>query len=306
MHAQLRRCLLLLGFTLAACGTNPARDANDARESLAAAERAFAADAGERGVAAAFIAHFAPDGLVFEPAPVRVRDVWPTRPVPGDPLAVQLHWAPALVDVARSGDLGYSTGPFTVARKGSTALPTHGAFFSVWQRAADGRWQVWLDLGMRRAAPVEAAAFQQRPAPPPDAEPSRAGNPPRSAAAAASAPLPGAATGAAIMAEDVALSELDARAFAGRLAEHARLQREPGTLLIGPAWQVALAADATRSRYAPREARVAAAGDLAASWGDVQRNRPGGATIDGHYVHVWLRRDERWWLAVEATIDDPR
>ena len=50
----------------------------------------------ERGVRAAFLANFAPDGIVFEPNPVRVHDAWNARPAPADPLAQRLAYDIAL------------------------------------------------------------------------------------------------------------------------------------------------------------------------------------------------------------------
>ena len=44
--------------------------------SLVDAELAFAQMGLERGVRAAFLAHFADDGVVFEPAPVRLRETY--------------------------------------------------------------------------------------------------------------------------------------------------------------------------------------------------------------------------------------
>lgn len=65
--------------------------------SLVAAERAFAAMAVERGIRASFLAQFAADGLVFEPAPVRVHEAWTTRPAAADPLALKLSGRPPLL-----------------------------------------------------------------------------------------------------------------------------------------------------------------------------------------------------------------
>ena len=84
--------------------------------SLVDAELAFAQMGLERGVRAAFLAHFADDGVVFEPAPVRLRETWGARPAPADPLALKLEWKPAQAGVSRSRDMGYTTGPFVATR----------------------------------------------------------------------------------------------------------------------------------------------------------------------------------------------
>ena len=52
--------------------------------SLVDAELAFARMALEQGIRAAFLASFASDGVVFEPAPMRIQVAWPKRPAPDD------------------------------------------------------------------------------------------------------------------------------------------------------------------------------------------------------------------------------
>ena len=55
----------------------------------------------------AFLAHLHPKSLMFSPGPVNGIALYSGMPVrPG-----QLAWAPQVVDVALSGDFGYSTGP---------------------------------------------------------------------------------------------------------------------------------------------------------------------------------------------------
>jgi len=80
--------------------------------SLIDAEFAFARMSLEQGIRVAFLANFAADGIVFEPAPTRLHEAWPPRPAPADPLASRLEWQPAQAGVARSGDMGFTTGPF--------------------------------------------------------------------------------------------------------------------------------------------------------------------------------------------------
>ena len=133
--------------------------------SLVDAELAFARMGIERGVRAAFLAHFADDGVVFEPAPVKLRETWSARPAPADPLALKLAWKPAHAGVSHSGDMGYTTGPFTLS---STAQPDklrHGVFFSVWERKRGGAWQVVLDAGITTPGAVDFVALGPAPRP---------------------------------------------------------------------------------------------------------------------------------------------
>jgi ketosteroid isomerase-like protein len=276
---------LALTTALALCGC-AALDMRAARDELADAERAFARQGLERGVRAAFIEYFAPDGVAFEPAPVRVREVWPTRPAPADPLALRLEWRPALVAVARARDLGYSTGPYQLTDTTGKRPPSQGLFFSVWQRQSDGQWKVWLDIGSRTAAPVDETAWA--PAPRAREEPQPEMHP----------------TATALTELDRELSGLAAPAFAQRLALDARHHEEGMAPLIGAAWVDALARRRTRADYLPGEARVSASGDLAATYGRISRRTGDDPPVAGHYVHVWLRTGGSWWLAVEAVLDE--
>jgi ketosteroid isomerase-like protein len=57
-----------------------------------------------------------------------------------------LSWAPDFVDVAASGDLGYTYGHYTYSYIDSTgkAAEDKGIFHTVWKRQADGTWRfVW-------------------------------------------------------------------------------------------------------------------------------------------------------------------
>ena len=279
-----RRAVLAgVALLLGACAS---LSQQDARESLANAERAFARDGIALGVRDAFIAHFAPDGLVFEPAPVRVRETWPTRPAPADPRALRLEWHPELVEVARAGDLGLSTGPYRIVDATGRRPGDEGAFFSVWQRQSDGTWKVWLDMGARSTGPIDAAVWRAPPRPRPG--PQDAATP----------------TATTITALDRALSGLPGPTFAQHLALDARRYRSSAAPLVGEAWSALLARGDSTADYAPSEARVSASGDFAASYGRITQRRSDGASFPGYYVHVWVRDAGAWWLAVETVVDE--
>jgi ketosteroid isomerase-like protein len=273
MHRTAAALVIVLAMEGCASMSN-----GSARDALADAERAFAKDGIERGIRDSFIAHFAPDGVVFEPAPVRVRDVWPTRAGPADPLALRLEWRPELVDVARAGDLGISTGPFRLVDTTGRAPPREGAFFSVWQRQGDGTWKVWLDMGAGNTGPFDASQWRSAP---------RARTGPQDLATA---------TATTIAELDRSLSGVSETAFVQRLAHDARRYRDGEPIAVGSAWE------ASRASYEPSEARVSASGDLAASYGRITGTRRDGSASRGQYVHVWVRDGGAWWLGVETAV----
>jgi ketosteroid isomerase-like protein len=59
---------------------------------------------------------------------------------------VSLSWKPDFVDVASSGDLGYTYGKYVYTTTDSigNAKVVEGIFHTVWKRQSDGKWRfVW-------------------------------------------------------------------------------------------------------------------------------------------------------------------
>jgi ketosteroid isomerase-like protein len=136
-------------LALASCAHLPS--AREAAESLAAAETQFAAHSVREDMRAAFMAHFAEEGLF-------VRDGWTPAPAwlasrPAPPIV--LDWRPAYVEVARSGEMGLSTGPWKITSRATPDRPpAYGQFVSIWKRVDGGPWKVAVDLGISHPAPT--------------------------------------------------------------------------------------------------------------------------------------------------------
>ncbi|MGH9424802.1 MAG: YybH family protein, partial [Terriglobia bacterium] len=112
--------------------------------SLIEAERAFAATSLAKGTRAAFLEFLAEDSVLFRPGPIPGKKWIEEHPAP----STFLTWEPAFADVAQSGDLGYTTGPWEIRPTGPKDKPTaYGHFVSVWKRQTDGLWKVVVDLG---------------------------------------------------------------------------------------------------------------------------------------------------------------
>ncbi len=121
------------------------QDRDAALASLVEAERSFARTSEEKGLREAFLAWLAPDAIVFRPGPVEGRPVY-EKMDPADPAV--LNWGPGIADVAASGELGYTSGPYEL-RPGRDAEPTgFGHYVSVWKKQPDGTWRVVIDAGI--------------------------------------------------------------------------------------------------------------------------------------------------------------
>lgn len=114
---------------------------------IVAAESGFAADAPRLGVRLAFLSHFDAGSWLFRPYPVSAHDALARDPDDGSPL----EWGPEIVGVAASGDMGFTSGPWT-ARAPGLADSVHGHFLSIWKRGDDGVWRVQVDGGIGHAA----------------------------------------------------------------------------------------------------------------------------------------------------------
>jgi ketosteroid isomerase-like protein len=129
-------------------GSTRARRA--ALESLVEAERAFASACAERGIKTAFLACLDSNGVVFRPQPVNGIERYSQLGDTEDRLA----WEPRYADVSATGDLGYTTGPWTLFDKGGDPR-SFGEYVSVWRRKPGGGWKVVIDLGITHPKPAE-------------------------------------------------------------------------------------------------------------------------------------------------------
>jgi len=130
--------LLLSAATAAAQGPLDAR-----RAEVFAAERAFARSMAERDFAA-FGRYVAEDCVFFGgTAPLHGREaVLAAWKAFFDGAQAPFSWEPDQVEVLSSGDLALSTG---LVKNPAGAVTAR--FNSIWQRQADGRWQVIFDKG---------------------------------------------------------------------------------------------------------------------------------------------------------------
>jgi ketosteroid isomerase-like protein len=203
---------------------------------------------------------------------------------------LRLDWQPAQAGVARSFDMGYTTGPFTLTDAAHPERTLHGVFFSVWQRDAAGVWRVALDCGIATPAPFDFVPVGR-------------------------APRPRYVGRADVTAQRNAIVARESRPIvtgsgpgtrhADLLAVDARLHRD-GTAPIAGRDAVArqMMSRAARIQWTPIDVRVAKSGDMAVSYGTFRELARDSDVRDGYYAHLWLRdRAGRWRLAYDIALD---
>lgn len=117
------------------------------KDEIVQTEKAFSELAGKEGIPTAFLSYAAKDVVVMRNNALIVG--WDAlkesfNPGPGD--NVSLSWEPDFVDVAASGDLGYTYGKYlyTVTDSLGNKTEQEGVFHTVWKRQDDGSWRfVW-------------------------------------------------------------------------------------------------------------------------------------------------------------------
>lgn len=275
----------LFALLLAASGAGLAGPAAGSGE-IVAAERGFAAMAQTQGLGPAFTFWSAEDAVIFAPRPAPAKA---TYAAPGYRFGGHLMWWPAYVGIARSGDLGFSTGPFDYERG-----QAHGWYFSVWRREADGRWRWVLDHGT-----------------PTDSKSGRDAGAPVAVAPTGRGPARAARAWPEVRAAEAKLAA--ALAADARTALPAGMWNDGRIMRPGPQPAVGRSAFTAAARSGPATIAVSSigggvskAGDLAWTYGSASWPEAG-RRVEGHYVRIWQRRGGGWRLLVdEMTSLQPR
>ncbi len=118
--------------------------------SLVAAENYFAAKAKENGVRDAFLRVSDNETLVFRPDAVKAEDFYDKKELdPGD-----LIWEPSYARISRSGDWGFTTGPY-IYTAFSDSTKSYGQYLSIWRANKKGIWKLALDIGTPHPKPAK-------------------------------------------------------------------------------------------------------------------------------------------------------
>jgi ketosteroid isomerase-like protein len=108
------------------------------------AEMAFAKKALDTNIRDAFFENMDDEGIVFRPTPVNAKEFFRGRPQNPGPV---LTWYPSYAEIAGSGDLGWTTGPWEYRSAKDKEPEAWGHFATVWRRGIRGQWKVLIDEG---------------------------------------------------------------------------------------------------------------------------------------------------------------
>jgi ketosteroid isomerase-like protein len=269
--------LVLALASLGALAQQPSSGLQTDFDRLVATERAFAKLSEAQGIKASFLANVAGDAVIFRPGAVPAKEWLSSHPNPD----VLLVWHPTYAAIARSGDLGWTTGPYELSAKGEKDF---GQFSTVWRKQGDGTWKFVIDLGVSTpaAAPEtgEPKLGSEAAGVPKDTATARGSllAADRELGKAAAAKGLKAAYEAAVADGTVYLLRDGHQPFLGREAVRGFLATDPGSV----SWEA-------------QGSGVSAAGDLGYVYGTAERKAP---RQIGVYLRVWQRPPGGAWKVV--------
>ena len=259
-------------------------------------ERAFAKMSEEQGTRPSFMAFIADDGLLFRPTAVKGKQWMTEHPLPPSDKRPLLSWYPAIAGMARSGDLGYTTGPWEYKGDIHDAKPVAwGHFLTVWKKQADGQWKFAVDLGISNPQPAQAEAPWELPQ---------------------NYKTPKHRSGFwtfstdALLARDRRFSQASAKlgaraAFAEYATAEVRVYRDEKFPFVGPGPATAvLPASSSVWTWEPAAGDVSISDDLGYTYGTykITGNEPTPKIIEsGNYLRIWKKDGGAWKVLFDLT-----
>ena len=131
-------------------------------QSLVEAERAFSLMAKEKNTRDAFVYNLTEKSIGFYPGPGSALKFWEAQTAGQE----WLYWQPAFAYLAASGDYGYTFGPWSYSKSRADKPEGFGEFITVWEKQADGKWKVAVDIGISHSeklvsnAPVQTSTIK--------------------------------------------------------------------------------------------------------------------------------------------------
>jgi ketosteroid isomerase-like protein len=255
--------------------------------SLIAAEKAYAKLAAEKGFREASISVFADHAVIFAPNAVNGKKFW--REAKENPA---ITWRPTFASISRSGELGYTTGPWESRKSRDVEKPdTFGHFVTIWQKKTNGMWKVALDVGLNHPL-AEAAETEIKTYVP---------NSPNPRPESVSADLEKTQHSFAD-----SLKDDEADAITDNASDDIRIYRSGQFPAVGKtAAEKMLAEEDAKTTRTPRGAGTSDPLDLAYEYGEFTSEQ-NHATEHGIYVCIWrLESDGAWKLALDLQKSAP-
>ncbi len=145
---------ILISLLLSLISNSFAQVSDGKVSSLVAAENYFAATVKEKGLREGFLKVSDGETVVFRPDPVQAEDFYNKKQEdPGE-----LNWDPSYARISRSGDWGFTTGPYVYTSANDSAK-SFGQYLSIWQANRRYVWKLALNIGTPHGKPLAEPAL---------------------------------------------------------------------------------------------------------------------------------------------------
>lgn len=117
--------------------------------SLIATENYFAAIVKEKGIRIGFLKLSDSETVLFRSDPVKAELFFDKKSEDTG----QLSWEPVYAKISRSGDWGFTTGPYIYTQASDSVSLSFGQYVSIWRTNKKGVWKLALDLRIPHEKP---------------------------------------------------------------------------------------------------------------------------------------------------------
>lgn len=146
----MRSCTIIITLLVSITLDSFGQATNGKVSSLVAAENYFAAKSKENGVREGFLRVSDEETVVFRPNAVKAEEFYDKKQLdPGE-----LIWEPSFARISRSGDWGFTTGPY-IYTAFSDSSKSYGQYLSIWRANRKGIWKLALDIGTPHPKPIQ-------------------------------------------------------------------------------------------------------------------------------------------------------
>ncbi|MBU0696083.1 MAG: hypothetical protein KKE39_06105 [Bacteroidetes bacterium] len=105
------------------------------------------------GINKGFLKVLSKNSIVFRPTPIEARKFYDKK----DTANASLNWKPEYAMIAKNGDFGFTTGPYTYSKNGEFYF---GHYLSIWRSDDKNKWKLVLDGGISHPKPTEDLKYE--------------------------------------------------------------------------------------------------------------------------------------------------
>lgn len=148
------RKVLVSAFVLLLFTGTAISQTTDKVSQLISAENYFSALVKEKGLKKAFLSVSDENTIIFRPGPVNAVKYFKGK----TDSSGTLNWNPAYARISKSGDWGFTRGPYTY-KSDSSKTTQYGDYLSIWKKNQKGVWKLAIDIGVSHQKPKSTPAL---------------------------------------------------------------------------------------------------------------------------------------------------